>query len=78
MSRNSVSKNSNKNNKINKVNSKKVAYYLELYNNTVIPLNLVGYNLIQKVTDMFSSNHHLSLYTKLMTVLNKEDYQSMK
>ena len=27
---------------------------------------------IQKVTDTLSSNHHLSLYTKLMTVLNKE------
>ena len=24
---------------------------------------------IQKITDMFSSNHNLSLYTKLMTVL---------
>ena len=23
---------------------------------------------------MLSSNHHLSLYTKLMTVLNKEDW----
>ena len=33
---------------------------------------------IQKITDMISSNHHLSLYTKLMTVLNKEDWQSMK
>ena len=27
---------------------------------------------------MLSSNHHFSLYTKLMTVLNKEDWQSMK
>ena len=27
---------------------------------------------------MLSSNHHLSLYTKLVTVLNKEDWQSMK
>ena len=27
---------------------------------------------------MLSSNHNLSLYTKLMTVLNKEDWQSMK
>ena len=27
---------------------------------------------------MLSSNHHLSLYTKLMTVLDKEDWQSMK
>ena len=27
---------------------------------------------------MHSSNHHLSLYTKLITVLNKEDWQSMK
>ena len=25
---------------------------------------------IQKITDMLSSNHNLSLYTKLMTVLN--------
>ena len=33
---------------------------------------------IKKITDMLSSNHHLSLYTKLMTVLNKEDWQSMK
>ena len=33
---------------------------------------------IQKITDMLSSNHHLFLYTKLMTVLNKEDWQSMK
>ena len=33
---------------------------------------------IQEITDMLSSNHHLSLYTKLMTVLNKEDLQSMK
>ena len=24
---------------------------------------------------MLSSNHHLSLYTKLTTVLNKEDWQ---
>ena len=28
---------------------------------------------IQKVTEKLSSTHHLSLYTKLMTVLNKED-----
>ena len=27
---------------------------------------------IQKITDMLSSNHHLSLYTKLMTVPNKD------
>ena len=27
---------------------------------------------------MLSSNHHLSLYTKLMTVLDKEDWQSKK
>ena len=33
---------------------------------------------IQKITEMLSSNHDLSLYTKLMTVLNKEDWQSMK
>ena len=26
---------------------------------------------IQKITDMISSNHHLSLYTKLTTVLNE-------
>ena len=32
---------------------------------------------IQKITDMLSSNHHLSLYTELMTVLNKEDWQRM-
>ena len=32
---------------------------------------------IQKITDMLPLNHHLSLYTKLMTVLNKEDWQSM-
>ena len=32
----------------------------------------------QKIDDMLSSNHHLSLYTKLITVLNKEDWQSMK
>ena len=31
---------------------------------------------VQKIADMLSSNHHL--YTKLMTVLNKEDWQSMK
>ena len=24
------------------------------------------------------SHHHLSLYTKLITVLNKEDWQNMK
>ena len=29
---------------------------------------------IQKITDMLSSNYHLSLYTKLMTVRNKEDW----
>ena len=28
---------------------------------------------VQKITDMLSSNHNLLLYTKLMTVLNKED-----
>ena len=33
---------------------------------------------IKKITDMLSSDHHLSLYKKLMTVLNKEDRQSMK
>ena len=33
---------------------------------------------IQKVTDMLSLNHYLSFYTTLMTVLNKEDWQSMK
>ena len=33
---------------------------------------------IQKITDMLSSNHNLSLYTKVLTVLNKEDWQSMK
>ena len=27
---------------------------------------------------MLSSNHNLSLYTKLMTVLNKDDWQSIK
>ena len=27
---------------------------------------------------MLSSNHDLSLYTKLMTVLNDDDWQSMK
>ena len=32
---------------------------------------------IQKITDMLSSNQSLSLYTKLMTALNKEDWQSM-
>ena len=33
---------------------------------------------ILKIIDMLSSSHYLSLYTKLMTVLNKEDWQSMK
>ena len=33
---------------------------------------------IQKLTDMLSSKHNLSLYTKLMTVLDKEDWKSMK
>ena len=33
---------------------------------------------IQKITDMLSSKHHLSLYTKAMTVLNKENWQSME
>ena len=33
---------------------------------------------IQKITDMLSSNHNLSLYAKLMTVLNKDDWQSIK
>ena len=33
---------------------------------------------IQKITDMLSSNHNLSLYTKLVTVLNKEGWQCMK
>ena len=32
----------------------------------------------QKITDMLSSNQNLSLYANLMTVLNKEDWQSMK
>ena len=27
---------------------------------------------MHKITDMLSSHHNLSLYTKLMTVLNKE------
>ena len=35
-------------------------------------------NIFHTEDDMLSSNHHLSLYTKLMTVLNKEDWQSMK
>ena len=30
---------------------------------------------VQKITDMLSSNHHLSLYAKLITVLNKQDWQ---
>ena len=30
---------------------------------------------IQKITDMLSSNHNLSLDKKLMRVLNKEDWQ---
>ena len=30
---------------------------------------------IQKITDMLSSNHNLSLYAKFITVLNKEDWQ---
>ena len=30
---------------------------------------------IQKITGMLSSNHNLSLYTKLMTVVNKEDIE---
>ena len=33
---------------------------------------------ILKITDMLSSNHNLSLYTKLMILLNKKDWQSMK
>ena len=33
---------------------------------------------IQKITDIPPSKHHLSLYTRLMTVLNNEDWQSMK
>ena len=33
---------------------------------------------IHKITGMLSSNHNLSLNTKLMTVLNKEDWQSTK
>ena len=33
---------------------------------------------IRKIIDMLSLNHHLLSYTKLMTVLNKEDWQSMK
>ena len=32
----------------------------------------------KKITDMLSSNCNLSLFSKLMTVLNKEDWQSMK
>ena len=32
---------------------------------------------IQKITDLPSSNHSLSLYTELMTVLNKEDWQTI-
>ena len=32
---------------------------------------------IQKITDMLSSKHHLSSYTKVMTVLNKQDWQSI-
>ena len=42
--------------------------------NKRIPFSVLS---IQQVTDMLSSNHHLSSYTKLMTVLNKEDWQSM-
>ena len=33
---------------------------------------------IQNVTDKLSSKYHLSLSTKLMIVINKEDWQSMK
>ena len=33
---------------------------------------------IQKITDMLSSNHQLSLCTKLIKILNREDLQSMK
>ena len=36
------------------------------------------FQILQKITDMLSSNHNLFSYTKLMTVLNKEDWQSMK
>ena len=32
----------------------------------------------EDITDMLSSNHNLSLYTKLMTVLNNDYWQSMK
>ena len=32
---------------------------------------------IKKIIDMLSSDHNLSLYKKLMTVLNNEDWQSM-
>ena len=43
MSRDSISENSIKSNKINKVNSKNLGYYSKIYNNTVLVLNLVGY-----------------------------------
>ena len=46
MSGDSVSQNSNKNNKINNVNIKNFTHYLKLYNNTVILLNLLGYHLV--------------------------------
>ena len=32
----------------------------------------------QKITDMLSSSNNLSLYTKLMAVVNKKAWQSMK
>ena len=46
MSRDSVSRNSNKNNKIDKINSKNLTYYLLLSNNTVMLLDLIGYHLL--------------------------------
>ena len=33
---------------------------------------------MQKITNMLLVNHHLSLYTKVLTVLNKEDWKIMK
>ena len=39
-------------------------------------VHLVVFSM-HKITEM-KSNYHLSLYTKLMTVLYKEDWQSMK
>ena len=54
---------------------------LQLHNKVFNDVEIEGIKelfFIQKITDMLSSNHHLSLYTKLMTVLNREDWQSMK